>query len=187
MARSNMIAFVTRTTAKLELVVLLILLSILSCRLPSAEPPGPTATPSHTPAPTATSTPTPTPTPLPLTMVENGERARFNGDWERALNIFQEAQSYTSDPRLSAAAQLGMGKTLIEARRFEEAIAALDDYLLRFLDQEGASVAHFLRAEGKMALGRYAEAAEDYGDSVNLGLRVLDAYVLELQGDAWIA
>ena len=182
-----MIAFVTRTTAKLELVVLLILLSILSCRLPSAEPPGPTATPSHTPAPTATSTPTPTPTPLPLTMVENGERARFNGDWERALNIFQEAQSYTSDPRLSAAAQLGMGKTLIEARRFEEAIAALDDYLLRFLDQESAADALFLRAEGKMALGRYAEAAEDYGDSVNLGLRVLDAYVLELQGDAWIA
>ncbi|MGB2896651.1 MAG: tetratricopeptide repeat protein [Anaerolineales bacterium] len=187
MARSNMIAFVSRTTAKLELVVLLIILSILSCRLPSAEPPGPTAIPSHTPAPTATSTPTPTPTPLPLTMIENGERARFNGDWERALNIFQEAQSYTSDPRLSAAAQLGMGKTLIDARRFEEAVAALDDYILRFLDQDGAADAHFLRAEGKMALGRYAEAAEDYGVSVNLGLRALDAYVLELQGDAWIA
>ena len=182
-----MIAFMSRTTAKLGVVVLLVIISILSCRLPSAEPPGPTTTPSHTPMPTATSTPPPTPTPLPLTMVENGERARFNGDWERALNIFQEAQSYTSDPKLSAAAQLGGGKTLLEARRYDEAIAALDDYLLRFPDQEGVGDAHFLRAEGKMALGRYAEAAEDYGDSINLGLPALEAYVLELQGDAWIA
>jgi len=182
-----MIAFVSRTTAKLGLVVLLVILSILSCRLPSAETPGPTAAPSHTTAPTATSTPTPTPTPFPLTMVENGERARFNGDWERALNIFNEAQSYTSDPGLSAAAQLGIGKTLLDAHRFEEAVAALDDFISRFPDQEGAADAHFLRAEGKMALGWYAEAAEDYGNYVNLGLRALDAYVLDLQGDAWIA
>ncbi len=182
-----MIEFVSRTTAKLGLVVLFVILSILSCRLPSAEPPEPTATASHTPAPTATSTPTPTPAPLPLTMIENGERARFNGDWERALNIFQEAQSFTSDPSLSAAAQLGIGKTLLEAGRFEEAVAALDDYLLEFPDREGVADATFLRAEGKMALGRYPEAAEDYGDCINLGLNSLDAYVLELQGDAWIA
>ena len=182
-----MIAFVSRTSAKLGLVVLLVILSILSCRLPSAEPPGPTATPSHTPTPTATSTPTPTPTPLPLTMIENGERARFNGDWERALNIFQEAQAFASDPSLSAAAQLDIGKTLLEARRTEEAVAALDDYLLRFPDQDGAGDAYFLRAEGKMAIGQYAEAAEDYGDCINLGLHSLDAYILELQGDAWIA
>jgi len=182
-----MIAFMSKTTAKIGLVVLLIILSIMSCQLPSAEPPGPTATPSYTPTPTATSTSTPTPTPLPLTMVENGERARFNGDWERAINIFQEAQSYASDPRLSAAAQLGIGKTLLDAHRYEEAVDALDDYLLRFPDQEGVPDAYFLRAEGKMSLGRYAEAAEDYGDYIHLGLHALDAYVLELQGDAWIA
>ncbi|MCK4741934.1 MAG: tetratricopeptide repeat protein, partial [Anaerolineales bacterium] len=163
MIRSNMITFVSRTTAKLGLVVLLVILSILSCRLPSAEPPGPTATPSHTPTPTPTSTPTPTPTPLPLTMIENGERARFNGDWDRALNIFQEAQAFTSDPSLSAAAQLGISKTLLEAGRYEEAVVALDDYLLKFPGQEGVADAYFLRADGKMALGRYSEAAEDYG------------------------
>ncbi|MEA1977710.1 MAG: tetratricopeptide repeat protein [Chloroflexota bacterium] len=177
----------TRTTAKLGLAVLLVILSILSCQLPGAEPPGPTATPSHTPTPTATSTPTPTPTPLPMTMIENAERARFNGDWERAINIYQEAQSFTSDPSLSAAAQLGIGKTLLEASRYEEAVAALDEYLLKFPDHDGVAEATFLRADGKMALGRYAEAAEDYGDSINLGLHTLDAYVLELQGDAWIA
>ncbi|MFV9675151.1 MAG: tetratricopeptide repeat protein [Anaerolineales bacterium] len=177
----------SRATARLGLVVLLVILSILSCQLPSAEPPGPTATPSHTPTPTATSTPTPTPTPLPMTMIENAERARFNGDWERAINIFQEAQSFTSDPSLLAAAQLGIGKTLLEASRYEEAVAALDEYLLKFPDQNGVADATFLRAEGKMALGQYPEAAEDYGDSINLGLHTLDAYVLELQGDAWIA
>jgi soluble lytic murein transglycosylase len=127
------------------------------------------------------------PTPLPLTMIENAERARFNGDWERAINIFQEAQSFTSDPSLSAAAQLGIGKTLLEASRYEEAVAALDEFLLKFPDQDGVADAYFLRAEGKMALGRYTEAADDYGDSINLGLHTLDAYVLELQGDAWIA
>jgi len=120
-------------------------------------------------------------------MLENGERARFNGDWERAINIFKEAQSFASDPLLSAAAQLGIGKTLLEARRFEEAVAALDDYILRFPDQDGVADAYFLRAEGRMALGRYEQAAEDYGDSINLGLHALDAFVLELQGDAWIA
>ncbi len=182
-----MIAFMSRTIAKLGSVVLLVILSILSCKLPSAEPPGPTATPSHTSTPTATSTPTPTPTPLPMTMIENAERARFNGDWERAINIFQEAQSFTSDPSLSAAAQLGIGKTLLEASRYDEAVAALDEYLLKFPDQDGVADAHFLRAEGKMALGRYQEAAEDYGDSIHLGLCTLNAYVLELQGDAWIA
>jgi len=182
-----MIAFMSRTTAKLGLVVLLVILSILSCKLPGAEPPGPTATPSHTPTATATSTPTPTPTPLPMTMIENAERARFNGDWERAINIFHEAQSFTRDPSLAAAAQLGIGKTLLEASRYEEAVAALDEYLLKFPDHDGVADAHFLRAEGKMALGRYAEAAEDYGNSINLGSHTLDAYVLELQGDAWIA
>lgn len=120
-------------------------------------------------------------------MIENGERARFNGDWDRALNIFQEALSYSNDPQLSAAATLGIGKTLFEARRYEQAVAAFDDYLLMYPDQSGADNAYFLRAEGKMALGRYTEAAEDYGDSINPGLDALHAYVLELQGDAWIA
>lgn len=120
-------------------------------------------------------------------MIANGERALFNGDWERALNIFQEAQSITSDPSLSAAAQLGIGKTLLEAGRYEEGVVALDDYLLRFPGQDGVADAYFLRAEGRMALGRYAEAAEDYGDCINLGLHAIDAFVLELQGDAWIA
>ncbi len=120
-------------------------------------------------------------------MIENAERALFNGDWERALNIFQEAQSFTSDPSLSAAAQLGIGKTLLEAGRYEEAVVALDDYLLRFPGQEGVADAYFLRAEGKIALGRYAQAADDYGDCINLGLHAIDAFVLELQGDAWIA
>ena len=120
-------------------------------------------------------------------MIENGERARFNGDWDRALNIFQEAQAFTSDPSLSAAAQLGISKTLLEAGRYEEAVVALDDYILRFPGQEGVADAYFLRADGKMALGRYSEAAEDYGDCINLGLHSLDAYILELQGDAWRA
>jgi soluble lytic murein transglycosylase len=148
----------------------------------------PTATPTTTPTPTLTPTPTPTPTPLPEIRLGAADRALFNGDWDQALALYQEAAAYASEPDKLADAELGVGAALLEAGRYPDAIQTLGSYLTSYPDHVRYGQAYFLRAQAHASLGMYAEAAADYQQYLQSRPGLIDSYAQEYRGDAlWAA
>lgn len=146
----------------------------------------PTASPTVTVTPTLTPTPTPTPspTPVPAARIDSGDRARFYGDWERALQEYQAAQAGSSDPEIKSAALLGIGRTYNQARRYQEALEPLMALLEQYPETMHSPYAYFELGRAYQELGQYAQAAQAYLDYLVRRPGVVDAYVLELRGDA---
>ncbi len=145
-----------------------------------------TVAPSRTPMPTSTSTPVPTPTatPIPAKRVANGDYALFLGDYDQALQIYQDAYNLTSDPEIQAAALYGIGR----AQYLKGNISiALDDFR-NLADQfkttvDGARAYYFL-GQIYTDLERYNDAAAAYQQYLQARPGQLDNYVQELVGDS---
>lgn len=139
--------------------------------------------PTSTPIPS----PSPTPTPLPEARVESGDRARFTGDWEKAIIEYQIARDSSPDPDIQIAALLGIGRTQYQAGDYQAAI----DTLLFLLENNPLSIhaayAHFALAQSYFALEKYNEATEAYSNYLNLRPGLIDAYAHNLRGDAFRA
>jgi soluble lytic murein transglycosylase len=177
--------------AKLALLTFLPLLLALACNqainLPFLGPtatPSPTPTPTETPTPTPTLTPTPTPTPVPAARIAEGDRAIFNGDYERAVSDFQVAQQASSDPELQRAAQLGIGRAQADAGNPKAAVETLMAFIQNYPDSNELPYAYFTLAQAYMSLEQYSEAAEAYFNYLANRPGLVDAYVLEMRGDA---
>ncbi len=164
--------------------LLLAPLALFACSLPGALGAPPTATPTRTPTATPTPTPTATPTPVPAVRMEGADQALFDGDWDLALQLYRQALGAGGDPALQAAARLGIAETLLRAGRFEQALAALDEYLAGYPDHERHGQAYFLRAVALEELGRDQEAVADYDRYLQARPGVIDSYVHERTGDA---
>jgi soluble lytic murein transglycosylase len=170
---------------------LLLVLLAVACNLPVSVPflgptatPSPTPTPTEIPTPTPTLTPTPTPTPVPAARIAEGDQALFYGDYERAVSDFQAAQQASTDPALQIAAQLGIGRALAEAGNPKAAVETLTAFIQNNPDSNELPYAYFTLAQAYMSLERYSEAAEAYFNYLANRPGVVDAYILELRGDA---
>ena len=150
---------------------------------PSAKP---TATGTAQAPATASATPVPTtaPTPTPLTRIQSGEQALFLGDYESARQEFTSAYHDGGNPQLKAAALWGLGRTEYADERYEPAVTALQQLLDEFPDSAFIPYTHFLQGRSFHALERYQEAAVAYDLYLQLRPGVLEAFVLELRGDA---
>ena len=139
--------------------------------------------PTSTPIPS----PSPTPTPLPEARVESGDRARFTGDWEKAIIEYQIARDSSPDPDIQIAALLGIGRTQYQAGDYQAAI----DTLLFLLENNPLSIhaayAHFALAQSYFSLEKYNEATGAYSNYLNLRPGLIDAYAHNLRGDAFRA
>ncbi|NIM93796.1 MAG: tetratricopeptide repeat protein [Anaerolineales bacterium] len=173
-------------------VLLVVLIApTLACTIPLIGGIGTTATPTaiatatRTPTPQPTATPTLAPTAAPSAIINAGEWARFNGDWDKALTEFQTALNQTADLDEAASAELGMSMTLLEAGRYAEANQALTAYLEKYQDHVGRSKAYFLRASGSLALGDHISAIEDLDQYLELEPDLLTSYVQEQVGDIY--
>ncbi len=146
-----------------------------------------TPTPTLTPTPTITPTPTsiPTPTPSPDIQLQTAQHALFNGDWDAALAEFQTVLQLTQDTEIQAAAQLGVGLTLLQARRYPEALQALNDYLDRYPNHDLRGHGFFLRARVFTALGEDSSAIEDFDLYLQHRPNILNSYIHEQVGDAF--
>ena len=169
---------------RLPLLFISLTVALLACNLPEVIGLGATPTPSLTPTPTVTQTPTPTPTPLPSSRLRTAERANFNGEWDRALVEYRKILEQTIHSNEAGSAQLGLGATLINIGRFQEAIEALDLYINSYPDHFRLGQGFFHRAQAHKALGRFEEAAHDYQQYLIHRPGLIDAYVQELRGDA---
>ena len=174
-------------------IVSLFITLLVSCNFPARLPfqkpdPAPTPTASVTPTPTPIPTPTPTPTPVPAARIHLGDTALLYGDWEKALLEFETARQSSTDPEVEAAALLGIARTHLLDGNIQEAITTLENYIPTAPQTESSLIAHayFFLAQAYTVAERYAEAAGAYTNYLALRPGVIDAYILDLRGDAFM-
>jgi soluble lytic murein transglycosylase len=151
---------------------------------------GPTVIPSETytpeapPPPTETSTPMPVPTIAPLMRIQEGEQALFYGDYETARREFESAYRDGDSSQVKVAALWGLSRTEYTDGRFAIALASLQQIVTEFPGSAFIPYVNFLMGKVNYELEHYQEAAVNYNAYLEMRPGVLDAYVLELRGDA---
>lgn len=139
------------------------------------------ATPTYRPAPSAT------PTALPEAHLANGAHALANGDWETALQEYTAAAGPNLAPEIAAEGRLGQAR----ARWGEGNLYKTEELIQSLLQEYPLSTqrapAYFLLAQLRDSQQRYSEAAEAYTKYLELRPQRIDAYVLDLRGDAYLA
>ncbi len=143
----------------------------------------PTTSPS-TPIPTPTVTLPPIPTPLPAARIQSGDEARFAGDWDRALLEYESARANSSEEDIQSAALLGIGRTRIQAGDPEGAIQALNQLIQTYPQSLHVPYAHFALGQALSTAGRQSEAADAYLNYLTIRPGLIDAYILDIRGDA---
>ena len=173
-------------------IFLLLVVFLFSCNTPLAvrliptRTPAATSTPTLTPSPTATPTQPPTPTPLPAVRIENAEQEITVGNYEQARRDFQEAKAGSTDPEVQAVSALGMGRALYLAHNYSGAIDTLKAMISAYPQGKYTAAAYFFLAQSLDAQKLYDQAAEAYGKFLELRPGVIDAYVQDLRGDAYM-
>ena len=137
--------------------------------------------------PFPTLTPLPSPSPAPEALVNTGDQALLNGDWENALLEYQLAQADSSDPLMQSAAIFGSARANFMARNDYETISLLEKLIATYPDSPQLAQAHFLMGQALSRQERYSEAAQAYLNYMALRPGQIDAYVLDMRGDALFA
>lgn len=172
---------------------LVLLVAMAACTREAPISPSITVAPITLPTPVITNTPLPTPTlapsptPLPAKRVESGDQALFNGDWETALSEYKQASQNSNDPEIKAAALLGIARARWMSRNLYETNRTLENLIKDYPFFSQRAEAYFLLARLREAQKRYAEAAEAYTKYLELKPGLIDAYILDLRGDAQYA
>ena len=175
------------TSVKRPITLVIVLLGwialTLACSLPARLPFQPTPTPTSSPTPTSTATPTPTPTPDPGSILVMAERARFAGDWDRALDLFNRAGSIGAEAGLQAAVLYGRARTYLAAERWTDALPVLEQLLAEYPGDENAGRGRYLLGVVLTELERPGEAADAF-KAYREGGAALSDVALELEADA---
>jgi len=180
-----MMSIVRKPWRPIWLVYLAVVLASLACSLPAMSTSA--AATELLPSPTLAPTITPTPTPLPAARLDEAEQARFYGDWERALTLFESIRMQSSDLSVQQEAAYGIALTYSQDLRFPEAIQELSVLISQAEDPELRARAYYLRAAARIEIGEYLSAAEDYQGYLETRPGVMDEAVSELRGDALFA
>ncbi|MBN2502028.1 MAG: tetratricopeptide repeat protein [Anaerolineales bacterium] len=174
--------------------IILLCLAILACNLPPGANPAPTdpaATipaitllPGETPGVVPTSTQNVPPTLEPGARIASGDRAFFDGDWDKAISEYQLVLDSISDPELQAAALLGLGKSRFQLADYPGALSHLRTLIDTHPQSPKLPYAYFSLGQVYYALQRYTEAADAFQQYINSHPGLIDVYAQELRGDA---
>ena len=172
---------------KTKIAWLWVVLSLMTaCQASPLSPP--TITPTATIGPTPTSTPSPgptaLPTPIPLIRIDTGDEALFFGDYDKAREEYLAAFNAATDRAVQAAALWGLGRTELEAKRYELAVETLTTLITDYPESTYSARAYFLLGKAYAGLGQFQQSADAYNEYINRVPGVLDGYVQEYRGDA---
>ncbi|MBN1936998.1 MAG: tetratricopeptide repeat protein [Anaerolineae bacterium] len=145
-----------------------------------------TETPSPTPTHTLTPTPTftPSPTPEPAMRIAQAQRAKHNGDYQRAIAEYEFVlQSPDAEWEISEA-QYEIGVCAYLDGDYSAARDRLSQFIADHPDDHRVNAAHFYLAEITKALGEY-DAAIDHYQTYLLHQEVLADLVYTRIGDAY--
>jgi soluble lytic murein transglycosylase len=170
---------------------LLLVSSLLACNLPVSISGRETQVVDSTavsvvtllPQLTPTPVPTPTPTPVPELRVVLGDDSLLSGDWEAALNEYQTALETSSDADVQIAARLGIGRTRYRMGDYLGAQEIIEELVAETDSSSFLAEAYFFLGEAYRAQDLYREAAEAYGQYLELSRGLIENYVQELRGD----
>ncbi len=131
--------------------------------------PSPTATASSTftPTPTFTVIPTPTPTLAPEVRLERAERALDDGDYERAIDLFEESLE-SADPSQRPGVELALGRAHLGAQNSGDAVSYLTRVVTATVSTEERADAWGLLARAYEAEGEWDEAIGAYEQHLDL-------------------
>ncbi|OGN92412.1 MAG: hypothetical protein A2Z71_09500 [Chloroflexi bacterium RBG_13_50_21] len=178
------------------LLILLLVLTALSCNMPdliSVSPADtPTSPPTGTPIPlptttptsTPTSMPTPTPTLAPEVRIAEADHALFNGDYQAALSEYTAAYDTSTNPDILSAALLGQGRNHYLTGVYPNALDEFRAIINNYPSSPQAADAYYFLGETLMLLDRYTEASDAYTNYLHVRPGVLDAFINERIGDA---
>ncbi|MFN2126777.1 MAG: tetratricopeptide repeat protein [Anaerolineales bacterium] len=129
----------------------------------------------------------PTPTLQPSLSIESGDSALSVGDWEKALTEYQLAFENSSDSEFKAVALFDKAKAWMMARNYFQVVEDLNTLIQNYPDTKLLPEAYFYLGEAHNAQQQYSQAADAYLNYLALNPGVVDAYVLNLRGDALFA
>lgn len=171
-----------------KFVWLWVILSLVTACQASPSSPPPTLTPivtvGATPTPTSSPAPTALPTPVPLIRIDTGDKALFFGDYDKAREEYLAAFNAATDRDIQAAALWGLGRTELEAKRYEQAVEALTTLSTEYPESTYSARSYFLLGRAYAGLGQFQQSADAYNEYINRVPGVLDGYVQEYRGDA---
>ncbi len=150
---------------------------------PSAEENNPAVLPSS-PTSLPSLTPEPTPTIPPTARIANGDSALGNGDWDIALREYGDALQASQDAQIQTAALLGVGRANYQNGNYQAAVDAFTNLIQNYSQSTDLPYAYFSLGQTYAAMQRYSEAADAYLNYLAYRSGVIDAYVLNLRGDA---
>jgi len=136
----------------------------LTAACQAAPTPIPSATRTATIGPTPTSTPSPTttpfPTPVPLIRIDTGDEALFFGDYDKAREEYLSAYNAATDRSVQAAALWGLGRTELDANRYELAIETLTTLTVDYSASTYSARAYFLLGRAYASLAQFQHSAD---------------------------
>lgn len=175
----------------MRLILNLLLIAALAGCAQLSNPPAPssTGTATDTPYPTSTPTPTPTstptPTPAPAEVIDDSTLDLFYGDWDAAQAGFEQILGMPSSEEEQGRALLGLGKTLLQAGRLEEAAERLNQFAQGYQDHPLLADGYFLLGQIYQQLGDDVLTIQNLDSYLTIRPGILDAYIEEVIGDAY--
>ena len=169
------------------LYILLLILILTSCAQPAAQQQTAAVEDATTVAATAEPAPTPTPSPTatPLELTDDGDRAIIAGDYDSAIEIFQNALANTTDATVTDKGNLGIGQAYYEQGNYAPALTSLR-LAAASTDTAIAARANYFLAHSYTALERYDEAFQSYVNYLSLRPGVIDSTIHEEMGDLYV-
>ncbi len=175
-----------KPTMKIRFGFLFILLTFLAgCTFPISivQPVSITPAITVTVTPPPTPTPTTTPIPQPIDKVSEADFALFSGDYDSAQSEYQLVLSQSTDPEISAAAWLGLGRAYLQKQDFASALNAFNQIVTLYPQTSSLPNAQFFTGMSYASLDDHIKAASAYDAYLSLRPGLLDAFVYERKGD----
>lgn len=169
------------------LYLLLLILILTSCAQPAAQQQTAAVEDATTSAVSAEPTPAPTPSPTatPLELTDDGDRAIIAGDYDSAIEVFQNALANSTDVTVTDKSNLGIGQAYYEQGNYAPALTSLR-LAAASTDATLAARANYFLAQSYISLERYDEAFQSYVNYLSLRPGVIDSTIHEEMGDLYL-
>jgi len=124
------------------------------------------------------------PTPVSLPQFASADLAFAAGEYDLALQEYQQVYDASTTSEVRALALLGMGKTHFVSQNYTAAIDAFNRILGQHSDSSYLSSAYYYLGRSYILQENYPYAVDALSQYLAIKPGILDAHVRELQGDA---
>lgn len=134
--------------------------------------------------PSPTFEPSPTATQTPRVVLVDADEALFEGDFQTALVLYQQAYNQAQDNATQVTALMGLGRSYVAISDFKSALEVFTQAVNQYPDSQENIAANYYLGICYDALKDYGMAAAAYANYLSRNPGIIDAYIYSLQGDA---